>query len=314
MNHVNAPVRQATLRSSQETIMRLIKLAHISVLCMGAGLFSDLAIAAENTPTTLFRQALLGHCYTAMTGKTLVKTDIDVSTWPRVVWAESSDGGSMTENARAKDKVIVDRTQKACHVQVGDVDSATLAIDLRNELQKPPFSAVIVEEKIADTPRSGVRKRTTVFGIVSETSDTVPVIVLNEFLPPAPGIVTAEIGLGAKTKKPEFQPYPTPRITESQWKTYYDQVKAAYGASMQEFAGQRLVAFNGDSVAYAFTLPGHPAHPAWIARRPVQNSEGNTTIQQIGHFAGEEAPFADLFRQYQALTNRTIKPLEAPRR
>jgi hypothetical protein len=294
--------------------MRSIKLANASVLCMAAGLFIDLAIAAENTSTMLFRNALLGHCYTAITGETLVKTEIDVATWPRVVWAEASDRGSLTENARAKDKVIVDQTQKACHVQVGGVDSAALAVDLRNELQKPPFSAVILEEKMGETPRSGVRKRTIVFGILSETSDAIPVIVLNEFLPPAPGIVTAEIGLGSKAKKPEFQPYPTPRITESQWKTYYDQVKAAYGGSMQEFAGQRLVAFNGDTVAYAFTMPGHPAHPAWIARRPVRNDQGNTTIQQIGHFAGQEAPFAELFRQYQELTNRTIKPLEAPRR
>jgi hypothetical protein len=112
----------------------------------------------------------------------------------------------------------------------------------------------------------------------------------------------------------EFKPHVNPQITEGQWTAYYEQVKAAHGATMEEYRGEHLVVFN-DAVArtsYAFTQAGHAAHPAWIARKVVQ--EGNDIfVQQVGYFAGSEAPFAALFQQYQTLNQRMVDDLKRRR-
>lgn len=52
-----------------------------------------------------------------------------------------------------------------------------------------------------------------------------------------------------------------------------------------------------------FTKPGLPAHPAWIARRLEQRGE-SIQMRQIGYFAGDERPFADIFREYVALNEK----------
>jgi hypothetical protein len=113
----------------------------------------------------------------------------------------------------------------------------------------------------------------------------------------------------------EFKPHPTAQITESQWTAYYNTVKSALGASIQEFPDEKLVVFqdNAAAISYAFTQPGHAAHPAWVARKIVQ--EGNDFfVEQIGYYAGAEAPFAALFQQYQALNQRMIDDIKQRRR
>lgn len=113
----------------------------------------------------------------------------------------------------------------------------------------------------------------------------------------------------------EFKPHPTAQISESQWTAYYNEVKAAHGGSIQEFPDEHLVVFHDNAAAtsYAFTQAGHPAHPAWVTRKIVQ--EGNDLfVQQIGYYAGAEAAFATLFQQYQALNQRMIDDLKQRRR
>ena len=56
---------------------------------------------------------------------------------------------------------------------------------------------------------------------------------------------------------------------------------------------------------FAFTLPGHSAHPAWITRQLIE-SGGTLDMTQIGYYAGNEEPFAELFRQYQQLNSRIL--------
>ena len=109
----------------------------------------------------------------------------------------------------------------------------------------------------------------------------------------------------------EFKPYPTEKITEAQWKDYFGQVTAAYGASMQELRDQHLVVFHDDATAtsYAFTEVGHAAHPAWITRRIVQEGD-KLYVDQIGYFAGNEAAFAILFQQYQATNQKMIDAMK----
>lgn len=105
----------------------------------------------------------------------------------------------------------------------------------------------------------------------------------------------------------EFKPYARANISVAQWQTYFNEVREKHGANVQDNQEQGLLIYTdlATSTLYAFTKPGHPAHPAWVTRRPEQRND-NVVIAQIGYFAGEEAPFARLFRDYLAL-NEKIK-------
>lgn len=112
----------------------------------------------------------------------------------------------------------------------------------------------------------------------------------------------------------EFKPHPSERITKAQWQSYYDEVKAAHGASAKEFPELHLIVFHDTATvtSYAFTQPSHPAHPAWVARK-ISEKDGRFWLDQIGYFAGEEAPFAVLFRQYQELNKKMIEAMNRER-
>ena len=97
----------------------------------------------------------------------------------------------------------------------------------------------------------------------------------------------------------EFTPYPTKKITTEQWQSYFDAVNSAYGSSREENSKEHVIYFTalvGD-MYFIFTQPGHPAHPAWVARRRFYEN-GSTNVQLAGYFAGAELPFQDFFRQY----------------
>lgn len=100
----------------------------------------------------------------------------------------------------------------------------------------------------------------------------------------------------------QFNPYPQPHVTRHQWQTYFDEVRAKHASGRQEFPVDNLVIFedNASHTSYAFTTPAHPAHPAWITRQASEDARG-VRIRQIGYFAGDEAPFAKLFKQFEEL-------------
>ena len=52
-----------------------------------------------------------------------------------------------------------------------------------------------------------------------------------------------------------------------------------------------------EGTLWAFTEPGHPAHPAWVAKRVIRVDQA-VGIQQVGYFAGDEVAFGRLFRSY----------------
>lgn len=103
----------------------------------------------------------------------------------------------------------------------------------------------------------------------------------------------------------EFRPHAQARITQAQWQSYYDEVRARHAATEQRFEVEKLVLFNDAKslMSWAFTLPGHPAHPAWVTRQPVTDGN-NVKIRQIGFYAGDEQAFRKLFATYVALTAR----------
>lgn len=98
----------------------------------------------------------------------------------------------------------------------------------------------------------------------------------------------------------EFQPYPTPQITPEQWMSYADLVREAHAASVQFVREEKVLVFSDlrTRTFWVFTTRDHPAHPAWITRRMVEEN-GQVNVQQIGYFAGSEPEFAKLFRSYQ---------------
>jgi hypothetical protein len=111
--------------------------------------------------------------------------------------------------------------------------------------------------------------------------------------------------LGSGAYAQEFKPYPRANITEAQWQSYFDEVREKHGATVQDIEDQKLLVYtdNATTTIYGFTKLGHPAHPAWIARKPEQRGD-SLFIGQIGYFAGAEPPFAKLFREYLALNEK----------
>ena len=120
-------------------------------------------------------------------------------------------------------------------------------------------------------------------------------------------VITGFLAISAIAQ--EFMPYPNAKITESQWATYFEEVKKAHEESKREFPAEHLVVYEDlkGGMFWAFTTPGHPAHPAWITRQVAADQPGQTKMNQIGYFAGQEEPFAKLFQDYLALTERARK-------
>lgn len=125
-------------------------------------------------------------------------------------------------------------------------------------------------------------------------------------------IAVAVVGLLVGTVvAQEYKPYPRARITTEQWQQYFAEVSSKHAASRLEVPTENLVVFENTAeyMSYAFTRPGHPAHPAWVTRQLVQDNVG-VNVRQIGYFAGDEEPFAKLFRAYQQLNAQMRQDFE----
>ncbi|NGP52505.1 hypothetical protein [Thioalkalivibrio sp. XN8] len=103
---------------------------------------------------------------------------------------------------------------------------------------------------------------------------------------------------------PEYKPFAEARVTAEQWHSYRESVHTAHGDTLRVFPEEYLEILHSQDLVlhFAFTLPGHPAHPAWITRRATGG-----VVDQVGYFAGDVAPFAELFRAYLDLTERNIE-------
>jgi hypothetical protein len=103
----------------------------------------------------------------------------------------------------------------------------------------------------------------------------------------------------------EFKPYPDAKVTVAQWQAYLDLVREKVGSSKRSFPAQHLETYSNEATrtVYAFTELGHPAHPAWITRRVVEDKKG-VSMEQAGFFAGDEPAFAKMFAEYQRMHER----------
>lgn len=109
-----------------------------------------------------------------------------------------------------------------------------------------------------------------------------------------------------------YNPYEDSEITPEQWQEYYDIVQSEFGETKQEVSDAMLVFFEdaSSSTYYAFTLPEHPAHPAWVTRKLVER-DGDVSMELIGYYAGDEVPFSELFQDYTELSYQIQSDLEA---
>ena len=110
----------------------------------------------------------------------------------------------------------------------------------------------------------------------------------------------------------EYMPYPGVRITSAQWQQYFSEVSSKHAASRREFPAEHLVVFEDRATytAYAFTQPGHAAHPSWITRHVIRDNVG-VKVRQIGYFAGDEESFAKLFKAYQQLNVQLLEDFQS---
>jgi hypothetical protein len=109
----------------------------------------------------------------------------------------------------------------------------------------------------------------------------------------------------------EFMPYPAAKISNEEWQAFYERARSSLGHTQRTYTEQNMVvfldSFNGHH--YAFTLPGHAAHPSWIARRIV-NHDGKLDIQQVGYYVVDETAFIELFRSYLELNDQIREKFE----
>jgi hypothetical protein len=119
------------------------------------------------------------------------------------------------------------------------------------------------------------------------------------------GLLLFSCLLSCQVLAAEYKPYPFAEITPQQWQDYYDIVQSEFGETKQEETDAMLVLFSDESthIFFSFTMPDHPAHPAWITRQVVE-VDGEISMEQIGYFAGHEGPFAALFQDFAELSDQ----------
>jgi hypothetical protein len=103
----------------------------------------------------------------------------------------------------------------------------------------------------------------------------------------------------------ELEPFESNQISNAQWQTYFYEVQNLHGDSAREVRLQHVVIFKDPDTmtTWTFTQLGHPAHPSWVARRVVVNG-GETSLRQVGYFAGEDPPFVAFFQEQLELNKK----------
>lgn len=124
-------------------------------------------------------------------------------------------------------------------------------------------------------------------------------------------LVAALCLLAVPATAQDYQPYPTPRITQDQWARYGESVRQMHGDSLEVFKDKQLIAFSDldNRTFWLFTMKEHPAHPAWITRQMYEEG-GVVRVRQIGYFAGKEEEFAKLFAEYLKRNEELKKDVE----
>ena len=114
----------------------------------------------------------------------------------------------------------------------------------------------------------------------------------------------------------EYQPYPSPRITQEQWARYGAEVRQNHGASLEVFEDKQLIAFSDERTLtfWVFTLKKHPAHPALITRQVHEEGgqirvRADRVLRGIGGRVREALPRVPVAERRAQTSRRTAQSL-----
>ena len=109
----------------------------------------------------------------------------------------------------------------------------------------------------------------------------------------------------------ELAPYDSPKVTPEQFEQYHAAVAEELSDSHQPYPEYALETYSDPVTrsSIAFTLPSHPAHPAWVTRQ-VAEDENGIYIEVSGFFAGDPTAFARLLGQYQAISAQATQKMQ----
>ena len=97
--------------------------------------------------------------------------------------------------------------------------------------------------------------------------------------------------------------FPSDKITVQQWEEFRVEVLAKPRLERQEFANQLVLISMEERRVYVFTQPLHPAHPAVVIRAVVP-AETGSSVQRMGHYAGDAVAFDKWWHEFDALDAR----------
>ena len=121
-----------------------------------------------------------------------------------------------------------------------------------------------------------------------------------------PLLFAAILVVSIKALALEVEPFDSAEITEAQFVQYHTSVAAELASTRREYASHDLEVYSDEAsrASLAFTLPGHPAHPAWVTRY-VAVDDGGIYMNVVGYYAGDEAEFVKLYDQYKEMAEDT---------
>jgi hypothetical protein len=166
---------------------------------------AESTVSSPKDVISLFQEALLGYCHSAVFGKALQKSSVHPSRWKKTTLARNASRGVFGANARERrtksGRVIVGRTPYTCSVQVRGADNTTLIKAIDDLFQKPlfrgwgwgSFDGWIDDNDRLSGPARGMRGGV----FFHDTPDSEPwrTIIITYPLPPAHGAVTGHVML-----------------------------------------------------------------------------------------------------------------------
>jgi len=124
-------------------------------------------------------------------------------------------------------------------------------------------------------------------------------------------ILLCLLSISLSAKGIDLEPYDHDRITEAEFLAYRASAAEELGSTHRAYPSHFLELYSDESLraSIAFTMPGHPAHPAWVTRYVAMDDSG-IYMNVIGYFAGDESEFAKLYKQYEAMAAETTKKFQ----
>jgi hypothetical protein len=125
-------------------------------------------------------------------------------------------------------------------------------------------------------------------------------------------LVSTPLAAAASDEEP-LTPFSSPHIPADDLTAYRALVEALPGieCEINWIAQQRDCDDTKSHSTWTFTLPGHPAHPAY-SRARVVFFDRSVAIQRAGHYSGDEVEFQKWLAEFEQLDQRQMDDLGSP--